>query len=811
MPGPPFFRPVARQSDRGLWIAAVVFFLSGAASLADELVWFKYLNFTFGATTAATATLLAVFMGGLALGSGLCGKFVSRVSRPNLLYAGLETGVAALVLATPILFSGIDSAYVAAYRQFGSSPGRLLAIRILLSGAALLPATILMGATFPALSRSVEGAVRPGRRSALLYGINTAGAALSVAVCGLFLVPSVGLRATLTGAACASLLAALLAAVARVESPPEDRRSLAAPAVLWLWIALVTGACAMADEVLWTRVLVLYLGSSVYAFALMLAVFLAGLVGGSLAGASWKPADPRRGLALTQLALGFAIFLQVIAFTRYTKTLVSVATSLLHARNYWDLLAAEGITTCLYLLVPTFLMGLTFSLLLQTATRSSASAPRDAGAVYAANTLGGILGALLAGFAAIPFFGSQNSLLATGLFATGVAFLTRPGSWVARLAPAAFLALAFLPRRDGVILSAGVFSDVPGKDLVFLHEDVTATVAVKRYAASPPALSLELNGVNVAGTSPDLVVIQKLQAHLPLAFCDDPEKVLHIGLGSGGTAYSVSLHPVSEMRVVEISPEVADVAARYFQGVNHGVLSDPRVRLTINDGRNFVLASPESFDVILSDSIHPRYAGNGSLYTEDYFRLCAGRLKPGGVISMWLPMYSLLPENYRSIVRAFQNAFPNVSIWYPHSLENPFTIVLATPEKTVRLGDFLRRVGEPRVREDLSRIGAADPAELFSYLLLAPPDVSAFVEGTAPHRDDLPLVEYGSGRTLERNTTWAKTFSDLVARRGRIQDFVSGLSAGDELSRRVLERFRDSQTILERQRDGVIARARRNP
>ncbi|HSS44459.1 MAG TPA: fused MFS/spermidine synthase, partial [Thermoanaerobaculia bacterium] len=241
------------------------------------------------------------------------------------------------------------------------------------------------------------------------------------------------------------------------------------------------------------------------------------------------------------------------------------------------------------------------------------------------------------------------------------------------------------------------------------------------------------------------------------------------------------------------------------------VFSDPRVRLTINDGRNFVLASPESFDVILSDSIHPRYAGNGSLYTADYFRLCARRLKPGGVISMWLPMYSLLPENYRSIVRAFRDVFPNVSIWYPHSVENPFTIVLATPEKTVRLEDFRRRVGEWKVQQDLSRIGAADPAELLSYLLLAPQDVSGFVEGVEPHRDNLPLVEYESGRTLERNTTWARTFSELLARRSRVEDFVEGLSPGDVLSQGVVERFRSSQAVLARQRDDVIARARSNP
>ena len=798
-------------------VAILVFFLSGAASLADEAIWLKYLNLTFGATTAATATLLAVFMGGLALGSAICGRLISRVRRPDLLYAALEGGVAVLALTTPWLFSAIGSAYVAAFRRLPDGPGALMLVRILLSAAALLPPTILMGATFPALARAVEGVSRPGRRSTLLYAVNTAGAVVGVALCGLVFIRTAGLRATLAGSACVSLLAALLAATsgfgatpapaAENAAPPESRR----PGRLWLGLALLTGACAMADEVLWTRVLVLYLGSSVYAFALMLAIFLTGLVSGSLVGAGLAPRDLRRALGRTQLALAAALLLQVFALPAYNAVLIFVATRLLHVGTYSGLLLAEGLTTGLFLLPPTLLMGLSFALLLQAASRSAGTAPADVSAVYSVNTLGGIAGSLLAGFAAIPLVGSQNSLLLTGFLAAGMALVLWPGSWIMRLSPAAYLVLSLLPTRDGVILSAGALSNVPRQDLLFFREDVTATVAVKRYAAETPALSLELNGVNVAGTSPDLVAIQKLQAHLPLALSEAPRRVLHIGFGSGGTAYSVSRHDVSEMRIVEISPEVPEAADRFFRGVNHGVLADARIHLTINDGRNFVLASPETFDVILSDSIHPRYAGNGSLYTEDYFRLCAERLRPGGVISMWLPMYSLLPENYRSIVRAFQDAFPNVSIWYAHSVLNSFTIVLATPEKTVRLQDLARRIAEPVIAADLARIGASDPAELLSYLILAPEDVRRWVRETPPHTDDLPVVEYESGRTLASVGTWAQTLGELAARRSRIEDFVTGLSPDDPLARRVVERFRDAAPILAKQVADVQARARLEP
>jgi spermidine synthase len=788
-----------------------LFFLSGAASLADEVVWFKYLNLTFGATTSATATLLAVFMGGLALGSWLFGKLSPRISRPLLVYGLLEGGVGLFALATPLLFAAVEAGYVFAYRHGAQAPGPLLLARILLAAGALLPPTILMGGTFPVLARHAETSDLPGRASGWLYGVNTAGAVTGVVVCGFIAIPQVGLHATLAVSACVSLGAALTAALWRQRTEPSPLETELPPERLWLLIAAVTGAAAMADEVLWTRILVLHLGSSVYAFSLMLSVYLTGIVAGSLFGASRPAADYGRSLFSAQMALCGVLIAQVFAFMIYSKGLVFVGVDLLHAHNYFGLLATQAIVTTLCLFPPTFLMGMTFALLLKAAHRSATEAGRSAGALYAANTVGGIIGSLLGAFLVLPSVGSQNALLLAALASLGVAFALRPKSVAVWIGAGVFAVLSAAAPRDRVILSAGVFSSVPRRDLLFYDEDVTATVAVKRFERPNPWLSLEVNGVNVAGTSSDLVAIQKLQAHLPLSLARRPQRVLHVGFGSGGTAYSVSLHPVSEIQVVEISLEVIRASARFFQGVNHGVLKDPRVHVTLNDGRNFILASPASFDVVLSDSIHPRYAGNGSLYTEDYFRLCARRLSPGGVISMWLPMYSLLPENYRSIVKAFNNVFPNVSIWYAHSVANAFTIVLATPESTINLKEFAEGIAAPEVQQDLGRIGAADPAELLSYLLLGPEDVRAWDADAPAHTDDRPLVEYESGRTLLNVNTWLATFADLAARRGHIENFVTGLAANDPLSVRVRKRFAESQVILRRHLEALRALAAKEP
>jgi spermidine synthase len=801
--------------SRGLraWTPYLVFFLSGLASLADEVVWFKYLTLTFGATTSAAATLVAVFMGGLALGSALAAPMAARLKNPARVYALLETGIAVFALATPSLFRAVDHGYILAYPHVaGSSPG-LLAVRFALAAAALLAPTMLMGASLPVLARAAESGDAPGRPSTALYAVNTAGAVLGVALAGFVLIPAVGFWATLVASACTSLAAAVLAMVLPAPAPaavPEAPVAAALP-LLWMGVAFLAGAAAMADEVLWTRILVLYIGSSVYAFSLMLAVYLTGLVAGSSAAAAIHPRDARQALSTTQTTLAFVLLAQVAAFALYSRILVVTASKIFHAASWAGLFAAEAATTALFLLPPTILMGLTFGLLVRAASPSSEAAPRSLGAIYSSNTVGGILGSLAAGFVAIPLLGSQRGLLATGLVGLAVALMITPRSRIAWGAPAVFLLLTVPLKHDNVILSAGILSDVSRQDLIHYKEDTTATVAVKRYEQPQPSLSLELNGVNVAGTSPDLVTIQKLQAHLPLAFCKSPKRVLHIGFGSGGTAYSVSLHPVSEIRVVEISPEVLEASGRYFTGVNHGVLSDARVRLTINDGRNYILAAPEQFDAILSDSIHPRYAGNGSLYTEEYFRLCAKRLAPGGVISMWLPMYSVRPDNFRAIVRAFQDVFPNVSVWYPHSVENPFTIVLATPNRTVRWDDLRASLSAGPIAADLARIGEEDPAELLSNLLLAPGDVEHWVAETSPHTDDLPVVEYESGRTIASTGTWLATFADLVSRRSRIQDFVEGLAPGDPASERVLAAHAAAAAVLARHLDYLRRRAATEP
>ncbi|HVR42078.1 MAG TPA: fused MFS/spermidine synthase [Thermoanaerobaculia bacterium] len=785
-----------------------VFFVSGLSALLYQISWLKYLGLVFGNTVHAAATLIAIFLAGLGIGGYLFGRFFHRV-RPLVLYAVLEAVIGAIGAFSSNAFELLDRLYVTAHPSIGDQPLLLTLFRIGAASLFLLPPTVLMGGTLPVLVRFFSGErLASGRAVSSLYAANTFGATAGVALAGFWLIPTVGLTATI-GIAVAlnfglAAFSTFLAWTSRSNlpvEPPSLEESSAGPIAAWAAVvaAFFMGLSSIADEVFWSRILVLHLGSSVYAYALMLFCFLIGLaIGSALVYRIIERARLERLLAILELALAAALAAQIHYFTRFADVLEAIARTV-GASGQFGTLVTLLVAVLSALLIPTVLMGATFPVVVKiyslAAERSEA---RSVGVIYFANTLGSIAGSLLAGFVLIRLLGSQNGLflMAAINLVIGLWFLVRGRErGAAALATAAAavgaVGLSFvLARPDQVILSAGLFVDARAPVLLF-REDVSATVTLRRLG--PEVLSLELNGVNVAGTSPELIGTQKLQGHLPLLIHPEPKKVLHIGFGSGGTAWAVSRHPVEEIVVAEISPEVIEVSSSMLREVNNGVLDDPRVRVEINDGRNFVLASRESFDVLLSDSIHPRYAGNGSLYTKDYFELCRERLSPDGVISMWLPMYSLTERNYLMILRAFRDVFPDASIWYVPNVSNSFTIILGRLEQGPIPLDRVAARLEGEIAAELEPIGVENEIDLASMLLVDAAGVAAMTEGVEPHVDDLPAVEYESGRLIDRDLSWLKNFVLLARQMSPLGRAFPGASE-DELER--AERLRKERISL---------------
>jgi spermidine synthase len=752
----------------------VLFFVSGLVALAYEVVWVRALGLVVGASLWATVAVVAAYMGGMALGNALVARFADRI-RAHLRLYGLAEGLAAV---TALATAPVLGVLTGAAAHLGAAPlsgwGLPLAGRFLLSWGFLLLPTVAMGATLPLLVERVGGSAALSRRVGRLYAANTLGAVGGVVLSGFIGLPLLGERGTLTVAALLGLAVAAVAWLAE-GSVPRPAAAAAAPpagarARAWLVYPALFGFVALACELVWTRVLLLHLGSRVYAFAVILAVYLAG-IGLGAAAVRFLGGEPRRALAVTQGLLGLVLALQVPAFARFGDVLAWVSVNLKPV-GFVGLQASLALSVAAVLLPPTLLFGASFPLAVAAYPGRGGHAART-GAVGAANTLGGIAGAIAGPLVLVPLVGSQLALLLLGGVAAAAGLVlggSRPAHALAGAALAVIAATAAFTPADAVLRGAAVVSEGAVETV---RESASATVVVRRIAdARGTWRSLELNGVNVAGTSPELRAIQRLQGHLPLLLARDPRRVLHIGFGSGGTAWAVAQHPVSEIVIAEISPEVLQVSGSVFGDVNHGVLADPRVRVVLNDGRNALLAMKERFDAILSDSIHPVYAGNSTLYTREYFQLCRRRLAPGGVVSMWLPMYSLSTDSYLGILRAFCDVFPSAAVWYDPIVLNEFTVVTGSAEPGP-LKLHWESIGDPALAGTLAEAGIGTPYDLAAMLLLGPREV-AMLAGEAPaHIDDLPEVEYRSGRLLDREASWADNFLELYAARARANPFAA--------------------------------------
>jgi spermidine synthase len=778
-------------------IAFVLFFCSGLLSLIFQVVWLKKLVLVFGNTVWAVSTLLTAFMAGLAIGSWLFGRIADRSGSPLRLYGLVEGFIGLYGLFTLALFAKLPLVYIPLYRLSGGDNAVMGIVKFGLALLILLPPTIAMGGTLPLLARRfTTDAHTAGTSIGTLYTINTFGAVGGTFLSGFWLIPLLGLRLTVMLASGISF-AILGVALGMTRGEPAGfgwrgllrlkRQTLSGRWVLWLYA--VCGFAALSYEVIWNRILVLHLGSSVYAYSVMLSVYLFGVTLGAAMMSAYisRITRPVLVFAMIQLALAFDLLLVVNQFTMLPETLFALRETI-GVSGYGTHILSYVLGVLQILILPTVLFGASFPLAVRLFVTQSNNLGRETGLLYAFNTVGNITGSFCAGFVLLPLLGAQHGLLATASLnlLIGLYLLSRTDMPVLRKsAAAAVIVLLFvggyaaLTSPNQIILTAGVFrggerSDV---ELLAVEEDIYATVTVERRRDVRGVWrQLSMNGVNVAGTSCELFAIQKLQGHLPLLLHDDPKSVLHIGFGSGGTAYAVSRYPVEKITIAEISRSVIEQTAQYFEDINHGVLDDPRVQVDFTDGRNKVLASPERYDVILSDSIHPRFSGNGSLYTYEYYQLLRDRLKPGGVVSQWLPFYSLTTENFKMILKSFYRVFPNTSVWFPNSTINAYVIVVGKlDDPLIDFAGMEAKLQRPEVAADLGEINTAAPYKILDYFLFANEKTGEFVGDVSLHTDNNMAVEYLSGRVLSKWRTSYENYAELLGYRTPVAPYLTNL------------------------------------
>jgi spermidine synthase len=768
----------------------VLFVGSGCSALIYEVVWLQLLQLVIGSSAVSVGVLLGTFMGGTCLGSLALPRVVSARRHPLRVYAVIELGIGVIGLAVLFGMPHVDRLYAAA----GATGFAGLLLRAAVCAACLLPPTVLMGATLPAVARWVEATPRGVSWLGFFYGGNIAGAVFGCLLAGFYLL-RVHDMATATYVAAAvngavGLTALVLAtrvphsAPSEISEPVPAGRAPGGAVSPYVVIAL-SGLCALGAEVVWTRALSLLLGATVYTFSIILAVFLAGLGIGSGAGAALarKTARPRILLGWCQLLLAAAVAWAACAVARtlpYWR--LDPAAS---AASPWAGFAYDLARCAWALLPPACLWGASFPLALAAAATSRGRDPgRVVGGVYAANTVGAIVGAIGFGMLLIPNAGTQNAqrlLVGLSALAALIAFAPRGGRAPGgATAPADASRRSALARRTAVlvtfVLLAGFLAwripklpDMmvaygrqmlgeprPGDGINFLYvgEGLNASVAVTEFANG--ARSFHVSGKVEASSEPQDMRLQRMLGHLPALVHPRPRSVLVVGCGAGVTAGSFVAHPEVERIVIcEIEPLIPQVVARYFGKENHDVLRDPRVQVVYDDARHFLQTTRETFDVITSDPIHPWVKGAAVLYSREYFELCKRRLNPGGVVSQWVPLYESSPDVVKSELATFFDAFPEGTVWSNDvDLEGYDTVVLGQVGPPVIDVDGMQRRLSRRdhtaVAESLDEVGFGSVVALLATYAGRGPELRPWLRDAQINRDGNLRLQYLAG--MERRS-----------------------------------------------------------
>jgi spermidine synthase len=452
--------------------------------------------------------------------------------------------------------------------------------------------------------------------------------------------------------------------------------------------------------------------------------------------------------------------------------------------------------------LPTFLMGMTFPLVSQLYAGHAAKLGRRIGSIIAVNTAGAVLGSFAAGFVLIPWLGTQATLVALSVanaLLGGVLLLaSRPPGMDGgrgRLGMAAAFVPALMLLGAGLVLPPNVFlpvfaNNLRGGDVVYAREGITGTVTIHQ---SPASRILSINGVDVAGTSFMLRTTQKLQAHIPLLLHPDPRDVLQVGLGSGETAHSILLHPIRQLVGCDISPEVIE-AGPYFEAINRSVYEDPRLKIVIEDAKNYVACTDRTFDLILNDSVHPIFRGSSDLYARDYFEACRARLRDGGMMSSWFPIALLAEDDLLMLMRTFHEVFPTSTVWVATNGITRNALLLGWKDDrplSLDVHELLRKLRSPAILEDLAEVRLATLPALLDAFMLDPAAMEELTRGAGINTYDRPHLEFSAPKVLARGdrVLWARNFETIVGRRSPVLPYLVNLGEDRESASRVRERF----------------------
>ena len=791
-----------------LFVLMLLFAASGCSALIYEVVWYQLLQLAIGSTSVSLGILLATFMGGLCIGSLWVPRLRTK-EHPLRLYAALEVGIAILAVFVQLSLPYLNRAYISGAEH--GLPGMLL--RGILAAICMLPPTIMMGGSLPAITRWIEGSREGVSWWGYLYGGNTAGAVFGCLLAGFYLLRffnmatatyvAVAINLAVAGisllVAGATPFSAGLEEPAALEVDAASEPSASRPWQVYATIAL-SGATALGAEVVWTRTLAMLLLATVYVFAIILAVFLTGLAIGSALG-SWvqKKMNAAAALGWSQILLTLGI-----AWTAY---------SMVHSLPWWkdDVLTTPDawcmysldLKRCFYAIFPaTIFWGASFPLACAAVARPNEDSGRVTGGIYAANTLGGIVGALAVSLALIPWIGSQHTqqllVVVSGLSGLLVLYPFARKSMATALSViialgAVGLLARTVPQIPTSLVAYGRFmaSWVNESTDLKMIEGRNSSVAYTRW--NDGAIYVNVNGHVEATTELADMKLQRMVGHLPAVLHPNPQKILGIGFGAGVSAGTFTRYPsVKSITICEIEPAIPPNSTYYFGQQNYEVKNDPRTKIVYDDARHFLLTTTEKYDIIASDPLDVFVKGTAALYSKEYFDVVKRHLNPGGYFTLYVPLYETSEDTIKSELLTFFQAFPNGTIWANNRDGAGYDMVFMGQAEPLKIDvdaaqDRLRRPDWDKVRASLVEIDVHSLPDLLSVYTGNASDLDPWIRGAQVNHDGDLRLSYLAGWGINsqladmlyremvqyrRDPTW------MTGSQAEIDDVIKAIHAG---------------------------------
>jgi spermidine synthase len=814
--------PASSPETAQRWLPALLllFVGSGCAALIYEVVWFQLLQLSIGSSAVSLGVLLGVYMGGMCLGSLLLPKYLNPRNHPLRVYALLELGIGLfgiiVLFAVPIVGQ--------IYTSIAGTGQVSLVLRAVAAAICLLPPTLLMGATLPAIARWVETTPRGVSWLGYFYGGNLAGAVAGSLLAGFYLLRVFDIPTATAVAVALNVIVALLALLVASQTPhtvitaaADTTPAATVPAtaevsrLVYIAIAL-SGLTALGSEVVWTRVLSLMFGATTYTFSLILAVFLVGLgIGSSLGSAMARTlSSPRIALGWCQLAL--CVCLAWAAYTTsasmpYWPINPSISTSL--AFNFQlDLMRA------IWVMLPgAILWGASFPLALAAVAAPGQDSARLVGGVYAANTVGAIIGATVISLALVGTVGSQKTQqVLIGVAAMSGLLMLMPATGELRkpltstpvvvigIALVAGLLARSVPPIPWLLVAYGRYAAtwVGQNEMVYVGEGVTASVAVTRTPTG--VLNYHNAGKVQASSEPQDMRLQRMLGHITTLVPKNPNKVLVIGCGAGVTAGAVSIDPmVKDQTIAEIEPLVPRVVSTHFAQHNFNVVANPKVKVHLDDARHYLLTTDEKFDAITSDPLDPWVKGAATLYTREFFDVVKSHLNPGGVVTLFVQLYESSEAAVKSEIGTFLEAFPDGAVFANTVNGQGYDLVLFGQLEggTINVDAVQARLSDPanaEVARSLSEVGINSAVELFGTYAGRRTDMKNWLSDAQINTDRNLKLQYlaGLGLNLYQSDAIYKAMireakypddlfegspETLAALKGKIDASLSGVSS----------------------------------